>query len=371
MHVVVGVGWAIGPLRENPPPYDSARELAEGVGVGASSYTDYDLAITETAECWLHEKSASQTPWADFVSLVSPHYPLSAPQEFYDLYDPAEMDLPVGYDAEERPTHPELKNISAIFKYDEYFNEQKVRKAKCAYHGPTSFMDHCPGRVLQAIEESDQAENTTVIYVSDHGDMMGDLGFWTRQVMYGASAGVPMIIAGPGIPEGRRVKTDTSLLNIAATALDVTGVSHDTASQALPGHSLRDIAQQADDRNRTEFSEYHDGGSTTGTFMIRWNQWKYIHYVDVAPQLFNLDDDPNELIDLVPDEAPDAHVSDALLEGRRRLYEICDPNEVNKQCFADQKKRIEELGGEDACLNAYVFNHTPTPNEQSKRRRRD
>jgi choline-sulfatase len=232
-------------------------------------------------------------------------------------------------------------------------------------------MDHCLERVLQVLEKSGRAETTTVIYVSDHGDMMGDLGFWTKRVMYDASAGVPMIIAGPGIPEGRRVKTGTSLLDIAATALDVTGVSHDTANQALPGHSLRDIAQQADDPNGTVFSEYHDGGSTTGTFMIRWDQWKYIHYVGVAPQLFNLNHDPNELTDLAPDEARDARVQDALLEGRRRLYEICDPDDVNNQCFADRKIRIEELGGEDTCLNAYVFNHTPTPNEQSKRRQRD
>lgn len=370
MHVVDGIGWAVGLLRKNPPPYNSASELAEGVGVGASSYTEYDLAITETAERWILEKGDSQTPWAAFVSLVSPHYPLSAPQDFYELYNPEKMDLPVGYDAQERPTHPELKNISSFFKYDEYFNEQKIREAKCAYYGLTSFMDDCLGRILQALEDSGQAANTTVIYASDHGDMMGDLGFWTKQVMYDASAGVPMILAGPGIPEGRRVKTGTSLLDIAATALDVMGVTHDSASQTLPGRSLCDIARQTDDLNRTIFSEYHDGGSTTGTFMVRWDKWKYVHYVGVVPQLFNLDDDPHELTDLAT-ETNDSRVTNALIEGRRRLYEICDPEEVNKQCFADQKNRIEELGGEDACLNAYVFNHTPTPSDQIKRGRRN
>jgi choline-sulfatase len=366
MHVVGGVGWAVGLLRENPPPYDSAIELAADVGIGETSYTNYDLEITKTAEDWLHDKRDTEAPWAAFVSLVSPHYPLSAPEEFYKLYDPANMDLPIGYDASQRPTHPELKNISSFFNYDEYFDEQKIREAKCAYYGLTSFMDHCLGRVLQDLEESGQAANTTVIYISDHGDMMGDMGFWTKQVMYDASAGVPMIMAGPGIAEGRRVKTGTSLVDIAATALDALSISHDVNSEALPGRSLIDIANQPDDPERTIFSEYHDGGSTTGTFMVRWDEWKYVHYVGASPQLFNLANDPKELTDLAIEKSKESHISNALKEGQRRLYEICNPDEVNDRCFADQRKRIEELGGEEACLNAYVFNHTPTPSEQNR-----
>jgi len=97
MHVVGGVGWAIGLLRENPPPYDSAAELAGDVGTGPSTYTDYDLAITGAAEAWLTDPKRQQQSWAAFVSLVSPHYPLTCPEEWYNLYDPAEMDLPVGY----------------------------------------------------------------------------------------------------------------------------------------------------------------------------------------------------------------------------------------------------------------------------------
>ena len=80
-------------------------------------------------------------------------------------------------------------------------------------------------------------KNTVVVYVSDHGDMMGDQGFWTKQVMYEQSAGVPMIMAGPGVPKGRRVETATSLVDLAATARDVTGVAEDEASRALPGVS--------------------------------------------------------------------------------------------------------------------------------------
>ena len=177
MHVVGGIGWAVGLLRDNPPDFAAASELAAHVGVGRSSYTDYDLAITDAAEKWLMERGTSQNPWAAFVSLVSPHYPLTAPQDYYDMYDPATVDLPVDFNLSERPSHPELKKVADFFDYDRYFDERKTREARVAYYGLTSFMDNCVGRVFTVLEESGMAENTVVIYVSDHGDMLGDQGF--------------------------------------------------------------------------------------------------------------------------------------------------------------------------------------------------
>ena len=366
MHVVGGVGWTVGLLRENPPDYTSAAELAGDVGAGDSSYTDYDLAITAAAENWLGAQKGSEKPWAAFVSLVSPHYPLTAPQEFYDMYDPANVDLPIGYGKLMDTDHSELKNIKNFFDYDRYFDEQKMREAKVAYYGLTSFMDDCVGRVLAALDASGQADDTVVLYISDHGDMMGDQGYWTKQVMYEASVGVPMIAAGPGISAGRRVKTGTTLLDIAATAVDVTGVTPDAQSTALPGISLLDIVNQPDDMDRTIFSEYHDGGSTTGTFMVRWNHWKFVYYVGHAPQLFDLGADPHELTNLAVAGVNDLAVQAAWHEGEKRLRAICDPEKVNTRCFADQKRRIAELGGKETCATGYTFNHTPTPTEQDE-----
>ncbi|MEL7257304.1 MAG: sulfatase-like hydrolase/transferase [Pseudomonadota bacterium] len=363
MHVVGGVGWAVGLLRENTPDYDAAAELAADVGTGESSYTAYDRDITKAACDWLHAPERRETPWAAFVSLVSPHYPLTAPEDWAKLYASEDMDLPVGYAPNARPKHSELKNVARFFDYDRHFDETRLKKAKAAYFALTSFMDDCVGQVLDALEASGQAKDTLVLYVSDHGEMLGDHGFWTKQVMYEASAGVPMILSGPGVPEGKRVGTGTSLLDISATALDVFGLDQ---VPDLPGHSLCRVADAPDDPGRTVFSEYHDGGSTTGTFMVRWRGWKYLHYVGHAPQLFDLEADPLELDDLAGRSAVQARVADALAEGERRLREVCDPEAVNAQCFADQRARIAALGGEQACRDAYVFNHTPTPNKQSR-----
>ena len=364
MHVVGGVGWAVGLLREDTPVYTQASELAADVGIGTSTYTNYDLEIASAAEQWLNERRDHDAPWAAFVSLVSPHYPLTCPEEYFNLYDPKAMALPIGYPAREIPRHPELQNVAGFFNYQKYFDEQKTRQAIAAYYGLTSFMDHCTGRILAALEQSGQLENTVVVYVSDHGDMLGDQGFWTKQIMYEQSAGVPMIMAGPGVPIGHYVTTATSLLDLAATAVEVTGVVADKQSAELPGISLREIANCNNDPERVVLSEYHDGGSTTGTFMVRWQNWKYVYYVGHEPQLFNLQTDLHELTDLVLSQHTNLQVQKVLRECEGRLREICDPEAVNKRCFADQKNRIESLGGIDACKNAYVFNHTPTPREQ-------
>ena len=154
MHVAGGVGWLAGLLREDPPEFTAAAELAADVGAGASSYTNYDRAVTEAARDWLASRSETDRPWAALVSLVSPHYPLTAPEDFYALYDPHDIDFPVAYALSDRPDHPELRTLARFFDYDRYFDEATLREAKAAYYGLTSFMDECCGQVLAALDAS-------------------------------------------------------------------------------------------------------------------------------------------------------------------------------------------------------------------------
>ena len=191
-------------------------------------------------------------------------------------------------------------------------------------------------------------------------------GLWTKQVMYEASVGIPLIMAGPEVPDGHECTTSAACVDISATALDMFGLAPDTEA---PGRSLRELASLPDDPDRTVFAEYHDGGSSTGAFMVRWRDWKYVHYTGLPPQLFDLQADPHELVDLGTDTSQRAVV--AREDGARRLAAICDADAVNARCFADQEKRIEALGGRETCRNAYLFNHTPTPDEQGAMERPD
>ena len=355
MHVVGGRGWTVGLLRKDPPAFDGAAELAADVGEGESDYTRFDTAIADKASDWIAIRSKNAAPWAAFVSFVAPHYPLRAPKQFLDLYDPAQIPMPIGR-GEVGQTHPELKHIAGFFDYDRYFSPERAAAARAAYYALVSFMDDCVGRVLSALEASGQADDTCVIFTSDHGEMLGDHGFWAKSVMYEGSVGIPMIAAGPGFAAGHRVATPVSLVDIAATAVDQFEAS-DFESR-LPGCSLRRLASVPDDSGRTVFSEYHDGGSSTASYMVRWDHWKYVHYVGAPPQLFDLDNDPEECRDLGRSMVP-PHAA-ARAEGLMRLKEICDPDRVNADAFQDQSRRIEEFGGPEACRSV-AFNHTPAP----------
>ena len=179
--------------------------------------------------------------------------------------------------------------------------------------------------------------------------MMGDHGIWTKQVMYEASAGIPMIMAGPGLPAGSVTETPVSLIDIAATARAM----FDCDAGNYPGADLRAIANEADYLDRVVLSEYHDGGSSTGAFMVRFGRTKYVHYEGLPPQMFDLDGDPDERLPIT-DPA-------LLAEGERRLRHMLDPAAVNARCFRDQAAKIAALGGREGILAAKVFNHTPAP----------
>ena len=356
MHIQAGQGWVKGLLRKDPPDYSQACiELADQVGSGESSYTAYDRAVTRSTIEWLGNQSTEpdEKPWTLFVSFVCPHYPFIAPQEFMDLYDPASIDLPPN---PEVPDHPTLREMYRFFDYRSYFDETKMRLARAAYYGLCSFLDDNIGQILGALAASGQSENTRIIYTSDHGEMLGNHGMWTKMVMYEESAGIPMIAAGSDIPVGQQVDTPVSLVDLLPTFVEGAGLERAPADQQLPGTSLLRIAN-GEKPERYVLSEYHDGGSPMGIFMIRLREWKYVHYAGYRPQLFNLEADPGEVHDL----AMDTKYNGILAECEAALRALLDPDEVNARAFAEQQRKIAELGGREGILNLHDFGFTPAP----------
>ena len=107
---------------------------------------------------------------------------------------------------------------------------------------------------------------------------------------------------------------------------------------------------------RVVLSEYHAYGAPSGAFMLRQGRYKYLHFADGnLPLLFDLEQDPQELVDL----AGHREYADRLAAMCDQLYRILDPEQVNRQAFADQAAMIERLGGLDAIRALPSFNHTP------------
>ena len=356
MHVVGGIGWAKGLLRKSLPAYESARQLAEQIGPGDSTYVQYDRRVCAAACVWLRNSAATphEKPWVLFVSFVSPHYPLTPPSEFYRGYPLEGIQPPRLYASGARPTHPVVQSLQGFFNYDDYFDKDSVPVAQASYYGLCSFLDAQIGEILQTLEATGAHQNTRIVYTSDHGEMLGNHGFWAKSVMYEESAAIPLIVTGPDVPREKVVDTPVSLIDCYQTIVESVGETLAEGEADLPGHSLVGIAS-GERPERTILSEYHDGGSITGFFMIRLEKWKYVHYVGYPPQLFDLASDPHEANDL--GQSPAHAEIRAACEARLRA--LLDPDEVNTRAFADQARKIEELGGEEACLNALDFNFTP------------
>ena len=350
-----GKGWPQALLRRPLCDFDQAAELARDAGPGDSDYTDFDKAVATEACRWLkrYPQRIKNRPWALFVSFVSPHYPLIAPQPFYDLYAGQRM-APAVAEGPARPHHPVLREIAKFWDYESHFDPPSRERAKRAYFGLCSFLDDNIRQVLEALEDSGAAGETLVLYLSDHGEMLGNHGFWTKSVMYEDSVGIPLLMRGRGLPTGEN-DTLVSLTDVAATVERAVGLEPRPAETPWQGRPLQDIAA-APDAARFLLSQYHDGGSPTGYFMLRQDDWKLVHYAGGhPPQLFDMAGDPYELRDLGED--PDFERRREDLYGR--LTEILDPEAVNDQAFADQAAVLQRFGGREAVAALPGFNHTP------------
>jgi choline-sulfatase len=180
MHVVEGKGDLLALIRdETAPARKGAAKLAAGAGPGESDYTRYDRDICAAAQVWLREraKAAPGQPWCLFVSLVTPHFPLTAPPEHYYLYPPEVVGLPKLYAKEQRPAHPFLTDYAATIPYDSHVPDTATAQRMLAgYYGLVSFMDEQVGKILAALEASGLGTSTRVLYASDHGDNAGARG---------------------------------------------------------------------------------------------------------------------------------------------------------------------------------------------------
>ncbi|MEJ8857929.1 sulfatase-like hydrolase/transferase [Variovorax robiniae] len=359
MHVVGGHGMVWGAIRD---PFlkktgGGRRMLGKYIGPGESPYTDYDREITDIATDWLAEAATRDEPFVLYVGLVAPHFPLVAPQAFYDLYPldklpPVKLHPSTGY-----RRHPWVQAYDDFAPSESQFNSPEERLAAfAAYYGLCSFLDHNVGRILGALDEAGLRDSTTVVYTADHGDNLGARGLWGKSTLYQESVSVPMIVAGPDVQPGV-CETPVDLLDLFPTILQAAGIDPAPHIGERSGLSLIDLSQQPDQPERTIFSEYHACGSNTAGFMLRKGRWKYHYYVRYQPELFDLEADPEELHDLAGDPA----YADRLRVMEQALRAICDPEAMDELAKADQAEMIERVGGPEAASTMGAVGETPAP----------
>lgn len=361
MNVVDGIGDVMGSIRDGAPRYEMERADVENAGPGVSASLEYDADVAGLACDWLRRRarSSSRRPWVLFVSFVSPHPPFVAPSELYEKYPPDAISLPVQYRPGEQPPHPSLATLRRTLHLEEPFTDEQIRRATATYYAMCTYVDLQVGRVLSTLEKLGLADTTRVIYTSDHGESLGRRGLWGKFTLYEESAAVPLILAGPGVPRGQVSSEIVSLVDCCPTIVEALGHQLTAAERDLPGRSLWPMARGAGGSGLA-FSEYHAVGSTSASYMLRDRRYKYIHHVGERPQLFDLQSDPQELIDLSGDPGSRGVVTAC----ERRLRSLVDPEAADAAAKADQRALIERFGGRERVLQRGTFGNTPVPGQK-------
>lgn len=360
LHVVEGIGDLLGCIRENAP-FRKKRDGILEAGPGDSTYLQYDERNAATAWRWLREHAEDEKQWALFLSFACPHPPYIAPERWFRKYPLDKVPMPNQWKHEDWPHHPAIDYFREFFNFAEPYSEEEIRQLVATYLGVCSYLDEQIGSVLGVLSQLGLDERTRIIYTTDHGESLGARGMFGKFVMYEESASVPLIIAGPGVPQGRKVGTPVSLVDCYPTVLESIGVELMEEEGNLPGHSLWQTADEPD-RDRVVFSEYHAVGSRHASYMLRDSRFKYVHYVNDRPQLFDLGSDPKELVD----ESKNPRCREVVERFEKRLRQILDPEETDSRAKADQREKVDSFGGEAAVRSRGAFDNSPAPGEAPK-----
>ena len=272
-------------------------------GAGVAEITnqyEYDDEVAYNACRKLYDLSrgADARPWCLTVSFTHPHDPFVARRRYWDLYDgAAELEPPeaIPYDAQD----PHARRILDACDWRRYdISGDQIRRARHGYFANISYIDDKIGEIMAVLRDTRQ--DAIVVFLSDHGEMLGDRGLWFKMNFFDPSARVPLMIAAPGIRPGR-VDTPVSTIDLLPTLADLVGLPLDEVMPWTDGQSLVPVAGGAP--RSPVAMEYAAEASVTPMVAIRDGRWKYTTCLADPEQLFDLDADPAERANLAADPA--------------------------------------------------------------------
>jgi arylsulfatase A-like enzyme len=237
-------------------------------------------------------------PWALFLSTEAPHDPYIVPRPYYERYNPAAIPRPASFEDDLADRPGIYRRLQSVWRDLDW---AQFAQATACYYALCTMIDDQIGRILAVLEELGQAENTIVVFLSDHGDYMGAHRLLLKGIpAFEEAYRVPLVLHGPGIPAGRQVEQIVSLMDLAPTLVQL------TTGGEFPcfGRSLRPLLQTEPGRWQSEaFAECH-GQRFYYTQRILWrDNFKYVFNGFDEDELCDLAADPHELRNLASDPA--------------------------------------------------------------------
>jgi len=307
----------------------------------------HDRKVTAGAVKFLGERAAGEKPFFLFTGFLSPHYPLIVPEEYWKHFE-GKVEMPTIPEGHLDRLALNYKHLRAAFRIMET-PADKVRAGRELYYGLTEWVDNEIGKVLAAMRgNSAIAENTVVIYSSDHGENMGEHGLWWKNAMYEHAARIPLIVSWPGRWAGGQRRTQAcSLLDVVNTVLEIGGAKR---PEDWNGDSM---VKWIDDGKSAwkdlAVSEYYAHNIASGFVMARSGKWKYTYHTTMDEkhpaerELYDLSSDPGEFTNVAGREENAAVVKQM---HERMVKEIGeDPEESERRSRRELAKGYDRKDG--------------------------
>ena len=272
-----------------------------------------DSYIGQRAVNWINNYSDTR-PFYLQVNFPGPHDPFDSPQEYRDKY--RLEDMPVGkIERLSEPIAPYVQNVSN-WSNIKNMTEEQYKQGCINYYALITLIDEQVGNIVKALKDKGIADNTWIIYNSDHGEMLGDHFLRHKIVFYDEAVNVPCIIRPPGGSRSWRSNALVETVDMTATVLDISGGK---MAEGTPGESLREKVLLGPDHEKAQKGKIYAFSEVNGFFMVRDDRYKLavalnIDLTDVSStgnatdkdqdaeipvEMYDLQDDPNELKNVV------------------------------------------------------------------------
>ena len=250
-----------------------------------------------TVEAWVADRTVEligtkgSMPFFGFVSFIGPHPPLAPPIPFNRMYDPDRMPNPIRGELATDHMDEQIPWMNyAIWAED--INDSHARVLRARYYGEISYIDSCLGRILDAVEAREDAENTLICFFADHGDHLGDHHAWQKESFFEQSCHIPMLVSWP-----TQISADTRRDELVCLT-DLFGIATSAAGavETRDGIDILGLLEKRTEPREYLFGLYGEPGTPRFKIMVRFGDWKYIFMANGnREQLFNLREDPQEI----------------------------------------------------------------------------
>ena len=248
-----------------------------------------DSWIGQQAVNWI-ESASRDEPWHLFVSFVGPHDPFDPPATWSNRFKSTSMPNPIGGSLSGKPTW--------IHKRQLHMTAEEVLETRRQYSANVALIDHWIGRILSMLESRNLTDNTHILFASDHGELLGDHGLFTKSAAYEGALRVPLIMAGPDLPTGKVCHTLVELSDLNPTMCEMAGVPY--SKSEVMAMDARSVLPAARDTNHT-----HRGNTLAqlrNFAALRTETHKLIVNYNDEPELYDLEQDPLEMTNIYLEE---------------------------------------------------------------------